>query len=312
MSSFSENVKEELLRSLPEKPCCMLSELSAITRHSGTLVLRGRGRMTLRFHAPSTALARRILILLKRRLHIVPQIVFHEEHRFGKHRAVFLNLQEADTRRLLTALQMLKTGENGLTLQRIPRNTMSRRCCQRAYIRAVFLSCGSVRDPSGGYTMEFAFSDTEKAQAFRSILDKQAVPYHIRTRRNDELVTLTDGETVADMLAMMGAPLSRLSFEDQRIIRGGSARATRALNCDTANLNRQLQKAEEQIRMIRVYETTRSLSTLPDSLAETARIRLEHPSASLEELGTYFTKQLTKSGVSHRMEKLMDKIKEFS
>ena len=43
-----------------------------------------------------------------------------------------------------------------------------------------------------------------------------------------------------DVLAMMGAPLSRLSFEDQRIVRGGSARATRALNCDTANLNRQL------------------------------------------------------------------------
>ena len=104
MSSFSESVKEELLRTMPERPCCMLSELSAITRHSGTLILRGRGRMALRYHASSTALAKRILILLKRRLKVVPQIVFHEEHRFGKHRAVFLDLQEADTRRLLTAL----------------------------------------------------------------------------------------------------------------------------------------------------------------------------------------------------------------
>ena len=309
MSSFSESVKEELLKALPDRPCCMLSELSAITRHSGTLILRGRGRMALRFHAASTALAKRILILLKRRLKIVPQIIFHEEHRFGRHRSVYLDLQEGDTRRLLTALQMLKAGEGGLMLQRMPRNTMSRRCCQRAYIRAVFLSCGSVRDPSGGYTMEFAFADPEKAQAFRSILEKQAVPYHVRIRRNDELVTLTDGETVADMLAMMGAPLSRLSFEDQRIIRGGSARATRALNCDTANLNRQLRKAEEQIRMIREYESLHSLDSLPDDLAEAARVRLEHPSVSLEELGSYFARQLTKSGVSHRMEKLMEVVK---
>lgn len=310
MSSFSENVKEELLRTAPERPCCMLSELSAITRHLGTLILRGRGRMALRFHAPSTALAKRILVLLKRRLKIAPQIVFHEEHRFGRHREVFLDLQEADTHRLLTALQMLKTGENGLTLQRMPRNTMSKRCCQRSYIRAVFLCCGSVRDPSGGYTMEFAFSDPEKAQAFQSILDHQNVAYHMRNRRSDLLVTLTDGETVADVLAMMGAPLSRLSFEDQRIVRGGSARATRALNCDTANLNRQLQSAEEQILKIRAFEAAHSLSSLPDSLAEAARLRLEHPSASLEELGAYFTKQLTKSGVSHRMERLMNAISE--
>ncbi len=310
MSSFSENVKEELLRTVPERPCCMLSELSAITRHSGSLILRGRGRMALRFHAPTTALAKRILVLLKRRLKIVPQIVFHEEHHFGRRRSVFLDLPEADTRRLLTALQMLKTGEGGLMLQRMPRNTMSKRCCQRAYMRAVFLSCGSVRDPSGGYTMEFAFSDPEKAQAFQSVLERQHVAYHLRKRRQDLLVTLTDGETVADVLAMMGAPLSRLSFEDQRIVRGGSARATRALNCDTANLNRQLQSAEEQILKIRAFEAAHSLSALPDSLAEAARLRLEHPSASLEELGTYFTKQLTKSGVSHRMERLMNAISE--
>ena len=310
MSSFSESVKEELLKTVPEKPCCMLSELSAFARHSGTLILRGRGRLTMRFHARTNDAARRILILLKRRLRIVPKFVFHEEYRFGRHREVFLDLEEADTHRLLTALQMLKPGENGLTLQRIPRSTMSRRCCQRSYIRAVFLCCGSVRDPSGGYTAEFACSGPEKAQVLQSMLEHQGVPYHSRQRGQDLLVTLTDGETVADLLAMMGAPLSRLSFEDQRIIRSGSARAARALNCDTANLNRQLQNAEEQVRRIRAYKAVHSLDSLPDKLAETARVRLEHPSASLEELGTYFAKPLTKSGVSHRMERLMEWIKD--
>ena len=133
MSSFSENVKEELLRTVPERPCCMLSELSAITRHSGSLILRGRGRMALRFHAPTTALAKRILVLLKRRLKIVPQIVFHEEHHFGRRRSVFLDLPEADTRRLLTALQMLKTGEGGLMLQRMSLRDVRFQGCQLDY-----------------------------------------------------------------------------------------------------------------------------------------------------------------------------------
>ena len=61
--------------------------------------------------------------------------------------------------------------------------------------------------------------------------------------------------------------------------------------------------------MIREYESLHSLDSLPDDLEEAARVRLEHPSASLEELGSYFARQLTKSGVSHRMNRLMEAVK---
>ena len=310
MSSFSESVKEELLRTVPEKPCCMLSELSAMTQHSGTLILKGRGRLMLRYHADSTALAKRIMILLKRRLRIVPQIVFHEETRFGRHRCILLNVQENDTRRLLTALQMLKADEGGVMLQRMPRNTMSRKCCQRSFIRAMFLGCGSVRDPSAGYTMEFSFSDADKAQAFEHMLDHQNIAYRVRQRRKDTVVYLPSGETVADMLTMMGAPLSRLSFEDQRIIRGSSARAARATNCDTANLSRQLKSAQDQLVRLRQYLKDHPLHELPDDLRETARVRLEHPSLTIEELGLCFSRPMTKSGVYHRLMRLMKYIDE--
>ena len=43
--SFSSQVKEELLHIHPEKHCCMLSELSALTQACASLRLAGGGRL---------------------------------------------------------------------------------------------------------------------------------------------------------------------------------------------------------------------------------------------------------------------------
>ena len=50
------------------------------------------------------------------------------------------------------------------------------------------------------------------------------------------------------------------------------------------------------------------MSELPETLAETALFRLNYPYLSLEELAACFEKPLTKSGVYHRLKKLMDYI----
>ncbi len=308
MSSFSESIKEELLKTFPEKPCCMLSELSAFTRNHGSLVLRGGGGLAVRYQLRSTALAKRLMVLLKRRMRIVPQILFREEKAFGAHRAVILQVQEADTRRLLTSLKMLRADGQGVMLQRMPRNTLSRRCCQRAYIRAMFLSCGSFRDPSGGYTIEFTLPDEEKTQALKSMLENQGIACRLRGRKSRYVLYASNGDAAADLLTLMGAPVSRLSFEDQRILRSSSARATRAMNCDNANIGRQVQNAEAQRKALRAFLKEHALEELPDSLAETARLRIRYPSASLEELAGYFSPPLTKSGANHRLKKLMERI----
>ena len=43
--SFSSQVKQELLRIQPEKHCCMLAELSALTQAVCSLRLSGGGRV---------------------------------------------------------------------------------------------------------------------------------------------------------------------------------------------------------------------------------------------------------------------------
>ena len=55
--SFSSRVKEELLRVTPEKHCCMLSELSALTQTCGSLRLAGGGKARVIYETENPALA---------------------------------------------------------------------------------------------------------------------------------------------------------------------------------------------------------------------------------------------------------------
>ena len=55
---------------------------------------------------------------------------------------------------------------------------------------------------------------------------------------------------------------------------------------------------------IRYLETVKGLEKLPAGLASIAQLRLEHPDATLKELGEMLDPPVGKSGVNHRLRKL--------
>ena len=62
----------------------------------------------------------------------------------------------------------------------------------------------------------------------------------------------------------------------------------------------------DQVRAIGRIEKAKGLRSLPEQLRQIAELRLEHPDISLQELGTLLDPPLGKSGVNHRMRKIMD------
>jgi DNA-binding protein WhiA len=62
-------------------------------------------------------------------------------------------------------------------------------------------------------------------------------------------------------------------------------------------------------RVVRVIERLaedKLLSSLPEELESVARIRLENPEASLSQLASMTTPPITKSGLNHRLQKVME------
>ena len=84
------------------------------------------------------------------------------------------------------------------------------------------------------------------------------------------------------------------------------AQAARAANCDEHNGERMLDTAQRQAEAIRRISLKQGLFTLPPALREIARLRVENPDLSLKELGEMLDPPLGKSGVNHRMRRLME------
>ena len=81
-------------------------------------------------------------------------------------------------------------------------------------------------------------------------------------------------------------------------------RANKLVNCDSANINKSLAVAQNQLQTIKKLETQGLVETLPEHLKELVFLRKENPSATLGELGQFLSRPITKSTVKYRWRKL--------
>ncbi|MNY09009.1 putative sporulation transcription regulator WhiA [compost metagenome] len=111
-------------------------------------------------------------------------------------------------------------------------------------------------------------------------------------------------EDIATFLTLVGAVPALLALEELLISRDLKNNVQRAVNCETANLDRTVSTAQEQIARIETLEHTGRLKALPPELVETAKIRRENPFASLAQLAELHSPPLSKSAINHRLRKI--------
>ena len=80
----------------------------------------------------------------------------------------------------------------------------------------------------------------------------------------------------------------------------------RKTNFETANIDKTVGASVRQVEAIRKIRDTVGLAALPEELQETAELRLKNPELSLRELGQLFQTPVSRSGVNHRLRRLME------
>jgi DNA-binding protein WhiA len=88
----------------------------------------------------------------------------------------------------------------------------------------------------------------------------------------------------------------------ERSIRNDENRAT---NCVTENINRAIRTGAKHLTAIQYLEDHDLIPALPEELQFTARLRLNNPDITLSELAELHFPPVSKSGVYHRLEKVM-------
>ena len=183
------------------------------------------------------------------------------------------------------------------------------RFCRASYMRGVFLACGRMTEPQKQYCLEFSLEN--RADTFVSMFESMGLYMKIRTRGNENLLYTKNSSVIEDFFA--SADIQSAAFEviNTKIEKDFSNNANRARNLDTVNITRTVKTGNEQASAIAELEKRGLLTRLPEELLRTAKMRMEFPELSLAQLALKFVPPLTKSGLVHRMSKIMKLAKEL-
>ncbi len=310
--SFSSDCKEELCRLPLEKTCCRLAELSALYMTLGSLHLLGRSQVKVEFTVENAAIARRVFLFLQKTLGLAAQIHAVTHARFGGIQKYVLTLNPSQSTQLLCRLSMMDLNLHGEAVLKttVPKVALSRTCCMRSFLRGAMLGAGTVTQPDKGYHLDLTVKDDALEILVAKCLKRFDLPAQKSRRKGVDIFFFTQSEQMITLLTVLGAHQAVIKLEDLRIRREVLGKVNRAMNCDTANLQKQMNASDQQIEQIVKLISSDRFQSLPLSLQEIAKARIHAPDASLQELGEMLSPPIGKSGVNHRMRRLMEFAKE--
>ncbi len=309
--SFASDVKNELARNEPEKPCCQLAEISGFFRVSGTAAFFGGGRFGIIATTSNPAIARHYKRLIKDYFgdSIDMEVQVQETELFGKDRRYRLTIDhEGAGEEILreTGLLMVRKGQNYLT-DGIYEGLIKSKCCKKSYLRGMFLGAGTVTDPRKGYHLEIACETETLAKDLQKLINSFVdLSCGLSKRRGKYVIYMKNSSYVRDTLAIMGAHSYVLALDNTMIEKEMKEEAIRLTNCDSANMDRTLDAALEQIEAINSLKKSGEYETMSPKLKEIAELRLNNPDASLTQLGEMLDPPLKKSGVNNRIKRIFE------
>lgn len=303
--SFSSEVKNEML-SVVNKPCCSFAQSYGFLLFGRSFSLKGVSLMT-----DYENLAR----------------VYEEAVRSLGGKSVRFSRSDAgrytvllppgvDCRRVLSAL-----GYDGSERRtRLNYANLRDECCRAAFIRGVFLACGSVTAPEKEYHLEFSISSKNLAVDFMKLFDAYndldaeqtfTLQPRLSARGGVYVVYFKDSTSIEDFLTLTGAQNAALRVMNAKVFKNIKNNVNRRTNFEMANLDRSVNAAAQQVDAIRRILRHNALSLLPEDTAQLALLRMQEQEMSLRELGEAMKPPMSRTAVNYRLKKILEFAKQF-
>ena len=295
--SFADSLREELAALPIKKPCCrrafVAGFLLCAKRESGRAIsLRCR-------HRAGVAPLCEALETLYSKAPSVTEVAFHG-HRYAD------ILMESSACAKLTG-QLQASGADLELLLKLSQCEL----CHSAFLRGVFLYCGTISDPHKDTHLELALVEGRGEEALSSLLESLSYPPKRISRKGARALYYKDGASVGDLLTMMGAIQCTFEFLNTRIEREIRNDENRATNCVARNIEKSISAATKQMDAINLLISHNALEALEPSLRTTAMLRYRNPDVSLEELRLLHLPPISKSGLNHRLQKILAAAERF-
>lgn len=291
--SFAAQVKAELCRAEPAR-CCQLAECLGIALYCNTC-----SAAELRIITENRDFARRLPDLFRRCL----GVTFDQLP--GPDTAGKLSLVLSEPSKLHVLFDSFGFDPDRAVSLHLNRGLVEDDCCRAAFLRGAFLAGGSVTDPDKRYHLELVTSHRAVSrEVFSLLLDMDLSPKETE-RSGSSVIYFKQSNLIEDLLTTMGAPVSAMHIMETKVEKDLRNSVNRRVNCETANLTKVVDAAQEQVGAIERLMVSALWPDLPDKLKQTAQLRCGNPEATLQELAELSEPPVSKSAINHRLRKLL-------
>ena len=173
-------------------------------------------------------------------------------------------------------------------------------------MRGAFISCGTVTDPNKNYHLELVVPFMKLSQDLFKLISDTGIQTKTVVRKGSHVIYIKDSENIEDFLTLIGAQLSSLQIMSVKIQKDMRNKINRKVNFECANIERSVKAGMAQVDAINLIKERQGLDTLPPEYKELALLRLDNPDMSLKQLGDALSEPLSRSGVKHRLDKIVE------
>ncbi|MCM1438048.1 MAG: DNA-binding protein WhiA [Roseburia sp.] len=310
MSTFTEELKNEIIRQSVGDENCALAFLSAYIRTSGSIIAAG-GNYGFEIVTENERTAEFVCDLFDGVFGTTLSVSDADfDVKRGRDKLKFECIG-ANSCEILERLGFVRRHHDGISISfGIAEGLLADENCVRTYIKGAFLGGGSCTLPDEqtysrtGYHFEVVFSNRITASDYCELLCEFEVLAKMVTRKDSAVVYVKSKEVISDLLNVMQAEkcLKKLN----RIVekKDKSNNENRVSNCSVSNIDKAVTASVAQTRAIEIISQTIGLKSLNANLFEVAEARLADTNASLKELADRL--HISKSCINHRMRKIAD------
>ena len=302
--SFTSNIKNEI-SSIQYSESENFAELSAILNIGGKIF-----DDKFEVYTENISVARRIYTLIKETYHVDIEMDNSGVNSLRKNKLVLLTVHEK-VDLILSDLSIVLDGKRLY----VPHNYLVDELKDKqAYLRGVFMICGSINDPkTSRYHAEFVISNEETAKFVNSLLNEMHFNSKVIKRDKNYMVYIKESEKISDFIKMLNATNSLFYYEDIRIYRDHKNMTNRLNNCEQVNVDKIIASSNEQLELIRKLRETRDFDLLDERIKDICIYKEKYPESSMAELAEIISSEterpITKSCINHRFRKIKEMLK---
>lgn len=297
--SFNAEIKKELSGASLHKPCCEKAFLCTLYA-----LLAEESKSGLSLKTENVTIGRSIILLSKK----LTGVELSFELKQNKKRAkpiIYIKTEKKEDSEKIKEKLLLKSSKAEIFYSNIAPTFTINECCKKSALLAAFISSGFISNPKKSYHLELVTHKKRVAEDLFSVMLELSLEPKMTTRKNKYVVYIKNNEEICDFLGIIGAKRSLFAFHETKVEKEIKNRINRNMNCESANQDKVISTSLLQIRAIKKLIKSGKMESLTEDMKKTAYLRLDNPDMSLSELVSAADFKITKSGLNHRLQKII-------